>query len=175
MKTKKPSNLAASVRQQLLNRAKARGEDFNFTLSRYAIERFLYRLAQSAHHDRFVLKGANLFSLWTRDRHRATWDLDLMARGATVREIEKAVREICAAPVEDDGLLFDAASVRGELIRDDQEYQGVRTRLVASIGEAKIPVQVDVGFGDAVIPPPRLERGGYEDPVRDGQQPAEGI
>lgn len=126
MKTKKPSNVGVSVLQQLLNRSKARGEDYNFTLSQYAIERFLYRLAQSVHRARFVLKGASLFCLWSREPHRATWDLDLMGRSATVAETERAVREICAAPVEDDGLRFDAASVRGEMIREDQEYQGVR-------------------------------------------------
>ena len=80
-----------------------------------------------------------------------------MSPGGTIPDIEKAVREICATPVEDDGLRFDPASVRGERIRDDEEYLGVRTRLVAHIGRAKIPVQVDVGIGNAVTPSPRME------------------
>jgi len=152
-----PTDLAASIRQRLLNRSKARGEDYNFTLSQYAVERFLFRLSRSTHRDLFVLKGASLFCLWSDTPHRATWDLDLLGRGGTVAEVEVAVSEICATSVEDDGLRFDPASIRGEAIRDDQEYAGVRVRLVAWLGSAKVPLQVDVGFGDAVTPAPRFE------------------
>lgn len=157
MKAKKPVDLSASVRQRLLNRAKARGEDYNFTLSQFAIERFLYRLGVSVHKQRFVLKGASLFCLWSQESHRATWDLDLLGRGGgTVPEIEAAVRDICSTPVDDDGIHFDPTSAAGEPIREDQEYQGVRIRLVARLGQARVPLQVDVGFGDAVTPPPQI-------------------
>jgi hypothetical protein len=152
-----PAGLAASVRQRLLDRAKARGEDYNYTLSQYAVERFLFRLSRSVHRDRFVLKGARLFCLWSENPHRATWDLDLLGRGGSIPEVAAAVSEICATPVEDDGLEFDTTSVQGEAIREGQEYEGVRTRLLARLGAARIPVQVDVGFGDAVTPAPRLE------------------
>lgn len=157
MTPRRPADLAASVRQRLLDRAKARGEDYNFTLSQYGVERFLFRLSRSRHRDSFVLKGASLFWLWSETPHRATWDLDLLFRGGTIPEIETAVREICATSVEDDGLRFDPTSLRSESIRGDQEYEGVRTRLVAYLGVAKIPLQVDVGIGDAVTPAPRLE------------------
>jgi predicted nucleotidyltransferase component of viral defense system len=158
VKRKKPANVAESVRQQLLNRGKARGEDYNFTLSQYAIERFLYRLAESEHRQRFVLKGASLFCVWSQEPHRATWDLDLLGRGGgTISDVERAVRDICTTEVPDDGVIFDAESVRGEEIRPDEEYQGVRVRLTARLGEARVPVQVDVGFGDAMTPAPRLE------------------
>ena len=155
--TPEPSARSTSVRQRLLDRARARNEDYNFVLSQYAVERFLYRLSRSAHRDRFVLKGASLFWLWSGNPHRATWDLDLLGRSGSIPEIEAAVREICETTVEDDGLLFDAESVHGEAIREEQEYEGVRTRLLVHLGVAKIPLQVDVGFGDAVIPPPRFE------------------
>ncbi len=157
MNARKPIDTSASVRQRLLNRAKTRGEDFNFTLSQFAIERFLYRLGVSAHKERFVLKGASLFCLWSQEPHRATWDLDLLGRGGgTVEEIEAAVRDICVTPVEDDGIHFDPNSAAGEPIREGQKYQGVRVRLVAHLGQARVPLQVDVGFGDAVTPPPRI-------------------
>ncbi len=143
MKAKKPVDMSASVRQRLLNRAKARGEDYNFTLSQFAIERFLYRLGVSVHKQRFVLKGATLFCLWSQEPHRATWDLDLLGRGGgTVSEIEAAVRDICSTPADDDGIRFDPSSAAGEPIREDQEYQGVRVRLVAHLGQARVPVQV---------------------------------
>ncbi len=159
MRTRTPADLPASILQRLLNRARMRGEDYNFTLSQFAIERFLYRLSVSRHRERFVLKGASLFCLWSQEPHRATWDLDLLGHGGgTVPEIEAAVRDICATPVEeDDGLLFDQTSVVGDTIRDDEEYQGARVRLAAHLGRAKVPVQVDVGLGDAVVPPPKIE------------------
>jgi hypothetical protein len=91
MKRKALHDVAASVRQRLLNHAKARGEDYNFTLTQYVIERFLYRLAESDHNRRFVLKGATLFCLWSREPHRATWDVDLLRKGGgTIPQMEKA-------------------------------------------------------------------------------------
>jgi hypothetical protein len=97
VKRDKPVNLPASIRQRLLDRAKKRGEDYNYTLSQYAIERFLYRLGQSMRRDRFVLKGASLLCLWSQEPHRATWDLDLLGRGpGGVPDVEQALRDICA-------------------------------------------------------------------------------
>jgi predicted nucleotidyltransferase component of viral defense system len=158
VKRDKPTNLPASIRQRLLDRAKKRGEDYNYTLSQYAIERFLYRLGQSQRRDRFVLKGASLFCLWSQEPHRATWDLDLLGRGpGGVPDVEQAMRDICATEVEEDGLVFDVSSLHGEPIRVDQEYEGVRVRLEVRLGDARIPMQIDVGFGDAVTPPPRLQ------------------
>lgn len=145
------------MRQRLLNRARARSEDFNFILSQFAIERFLYRLGVSVHKQRFVLKGASLFCLWGQEPHRATWDLDLLGRGGgTVEEIGAAMRDICVTRVEDDGIHFDPSSAAGEPIREGQKYQGVRIRLMAHLGQARVPLQVDIGFGDAVTPPPEI-------------------
>jgi predicted nucleotidyltransferase component of viral defense system len=152
-------NVSASVRQRLLNLAHEAGEDYQHILLRYAIERLLYRLACSPHRDRFILKGAILFSLWSESPHRATRDLDLAGRGDnSVHGLEECFRQICTTPVEDDGIVFRAETVRGSEIRRDEEYLGVRLRFLAEIGKARVPMQVDVGFGDDVIPRPHTVR-----------------
>jgi predicted nucleotidyltransferase component of viral defense system len=152
---KHPRDVGASVRQRLLNRARERGEDFQRVLTYYAVERLLYRLSRSAHHERFVLKGAMLFSVWSGVPHRATRDLDLLGHGDNaVSALEEVFREIFRTKVEDDGIGFVEESIRGEEIRDEQEYQGVRLAFLARLAGARIPIRVDVGFGDVVSPPP---------------------
>jgi hypothetical protein len=147
------SNLAASVRQRLLNVAKARREDFQRVLTRYGVERLLYRLGHTSHGDRFVLKGAMLFVVWDGVPHRPTRDVDLLGYGdSTPQAVADAFRAACAADVEPDGLAFDPGAVLAEPIRDRHEYGGIRVTLVATLGTARIPLQVDVGFGDAVTP-----------------------
>jgi len=148
-------NVAASVRQRLYDVAQRRGEDFQLVLVRYALERFLYRLAASPHSSSFILKGALLFSAWTGAPHRATRDLDMLGRGENaIESMVEAFRNVCLQAVEEDGLEFDTETMRGERIREDEEYEGVRVRLEARLGSARIPVQIDVGFGDAVTPGP---------------------
>ena len=144
---------AASVRQRLLNRSRAEGEDFQALLTRYVLERFLYRLGRSEHRERFVVKGAMLFVLWEGDLHRMTRDLDLLGFGSSaIPDVERAVREIVAARVEDDGVAFAPETVRGDLIREEQEYEGVRVTAEARVGSARVRLKVDVGFGDAITP-----------------------
>lgn len=155
MSQKQLKDVAASVRQRLLNRSRERGEDFQLTLIYYALERLMYRLSRSRHHDRFVLKGAMLFSVWSEAPHRATRDLDLLGRGDNaVSALEQTFREICQTPVDDDGLEFIVDSIAGEEIRDREEYEGVRLSFEARLGVARIPIQVDIGFGDVVLPKP---------------------
>ena len=155
MSTKPVKNMAASVRDRLLKLAHERDEDFQLVLIHYALERLLYRLSRSKYRERFVLKGAMLFSLWTGEPHRATTDLDLLGRGDNeIETLQQVFREICAVRVEDDGLEFAMDSIRGEQIRDSQEYVGVRLAFEAHLAAARIPMQVDVGFGDAVSPAP---------------------
>lgn len=149
----KPGNLAASVRQRLMNVAKERGEEFQYVLTRYGMERLLYRLTQSEHASVFVLKGAALFQLWTNQPHRPTRDLDFLGSGApTIARFEGLLKDVCAVDVEDDGLIFDAKTIVAEQIKETDEYQGLRLRLVASLQNARIPLQLDIGFGDAVTP-----------------------
>jgi predicted nucleotidyltransferase component of viral defense system len=149
-----PKDVAASVRARLLELSRRRGVEFQLVLSEFAIERLLYRLGVSPHADRFVLKGAMLLKLWARGPGRATWDLDLLGRGDNaVDAVAAVVRDLCEIEAAD-GIVFDPRSIAGEEMRADEEYAGVRIRLVARLAGARIPVQIDVGFGDAVVPPP---------------------
>jgi hypothetical protein len=143
---------SASVLARLLALAKRRGDDHSLLLNRFALERLLHRLSVSAHAERFLLKGALLFSLWYEQPHRPTRDADLLGFGPDdAAHLVATFREI-AAIVADDGIAFDAESVRVEPIREDSLYGGLRVRLVGRIGSARCALQVDVGFGDAVTP-----------------------
>lgn len=145
-------NSAASVRQRVLNLARERGEDFGIVLTKYGLERILARLAKSPYQNQFVLKGAMLFAVWTDLPHRSTRDLDFLSFGEYgITEIENVFRELIEIEIED-GLVFDAESVRGAKIKEDQEYEGVRVHLTADLAGARIPLRIDVGFGDAVTP-----------------------
>ena len=135
------TNLAASVRARLINRAKQDGQTFQSVLNRYAIERLLFRLAASPYADRFVLKGAQLFRLWFAAPHRTTKDLDLAGYGiGEGDELAATMRAICAAGVASDGLVFDPASVRVEPIRVEQEYHGSRVHLRCRLEQARLAV-----------------------------------
>ncbi len=147
-------NLAASVRARLLNVAKAQESDFNQVLVRFALERILYRLTQSKYADRFLLKGALLFTLWYDMPHRATRDADLLGFGASdLESVAQVFREIAAVAV-DDGIVFDPASVTVEEIRKEAGYGGVRVVIAGELAKARCKTQIDVGFGDAVTPGP---------------------
>ena len=138
-----------------MNIARRNGEDFQFVLTRYGVERILYRLARSPYVDAFVLKGAVLFQLWSGQMHRPTRDLDLLGHGEPSAErMERIFRELCHHGVQEDGLNYLSESVRAEQIRQDDRYQGIRLRLLARLGNARIPLQIDIGFGDAVTPAP---------------------
>jgi predicted nucleotidyltransferase component of viral defense system len=154
MNRRQPRDVAASVRARLLARSRETGDDFQFLLQRYASERFLYRLSESPHCGRFVLKGAMLFALWGGSLYRATRDLDFTGYGSSeIDAVVAAVREICALPVAYDGLAFDAATISAEPIRETAEYNGLRVRLTATLAAARISMQIDIGFGNAVEPP----------------------
>ena len=155
--TKSPKGIGASVRAKLLRLARERGDDFQLLLTRYANERLLYRLAASSHGSHFVLKGAVLFTLWTGKPHRATRDLDLLGFGdPSENHVHGIFKEVLALDVGDDGVAFDAGSLEVGLIREDQEYGGIRVTLIAQVTSARIRLQVDVGFGDAITPDPTV-------------------
>ena len=147
-------DLAASIRAKLLNIAKAENTDFNQILVRYALERLLYRISQSAYSDQFLLKGALLFTLWYDMPHRPTRDVDLLGFGdSNLKSLEKAFREISSIQV-DDGIFFDPDSVIVEEIRKEAGYAGARVLITAELAKARSKTQVDIGFGDAVTPQP---------------------
>ena len=147
-------DVAASIRQRLLNLAKERRENFDLMLVRYALERFLYRLSASRHRDRFLLKGALLFLVWGMNEHRPTHDADLLGLGASdPKKLAEIFREVCAMTLED-GIVYDPATVEAAEIAEDKAYVGARVTFRATLAAARIPVQVDIGFGDAVTPEP---------------------
>ena len=146
-------DVAASVHQRLKNWAHAHRAVFDLVLQRYAAERFLYRLGVSAEVDRFTLKGAALFLVWSGSEFRSTRDVDLLGTGAEdPAAICDAMAAICMVDDPSDALVFDAALIRIQEIRHDQSYGGVRVKLVARLGRARIPLQVDIGFGDTIHP-----------------------
>ena len=145
-------NAAASVRARLKNRADATDEDYNLLLTRYGLERLLYRLSVSEHAPNFLLKGALLFLLWHELPHRPTRDADLLGFGADDADSVVAVfRDVCAVAC-DDGMRFDTGAIRGSVIRKQAGYGGVRVEIPATLDGAKLALQVDVGFGDVVTP-----------------------
>jgi predicted nucleotidyltransferase component of viral defense system len=148
-------NVGASARARLLQRSRDERTDFQILLTRYALERLLYRLSRSEHRNRFILKGAMLFVTWVDAPFRPTRDLDLLGYGDNSPEaIGDTFRAILTQPVDDDGVAFDIAAIEAVPIREDLEYGGVRVRTQATIAGARIPIQVDVGFGDAITPGP---------------------
>ncbi|MBE2242514.1 MAG: nucleotidyl transferase AbiEii/AbiGii toxin family protein [Burkholderiaceae bacterium] len=148
----RPRNIGASVRQRLLNLAHARRQPMELLLTRYALERLLHRLSLSPHRERFVLKGAMLLATWFDEPHRATRDVDLLGFGDAADDaLLRTFREIMALEV-DDGVSFDLKGLRIEAIREEVEYGGSRLRTTAALAGARIPITVDIGFGDAVEP-----------------------
>ena len=154
--TRRPlSNVAASVRTRLLSRTRAKDEDYQFLLQRYAAERFLHRLGESEYRSRLVLKGAMLLVLWGESTYRPTRDLDFTEYGNSRQSsVRSAIRAICAVPVVDDGIVFDVETLSIEPFRDDVEHSTVRARFWSRVGSARIQVRIDIGFGDAIQPPP---------------------
>lgn len=149
-----PKNLSASVKGRLQNKARETGRVYQELLQRYAMERFLYRLSQSDHADQFVLKGALLFAVWqTEYERRTTLDIDLLGfTENSLVNLEQFARDVCETVVEDDGIRFDPENIRAERIKEDADYEGVRIRTFAYLEKSRIPLQIDIGFGDALVP-----------------------
>ena len=148
--------MAASVRARLVTLAHERGEEAGMIMTRYALERFLYRLGQSDHRPNFVLKGALLLRALDPAFRRATKDLDLLGFGPSdAAHVSACIQDCCALQVEDDGLEFDTSALTCTPIREDLEYGGLRVAFAARLGSAWLRMQVDVGFGDAVTPMPQ--------------------
>ena len=156
MRTPVPRNLAASVAARLRDRSHELGEDHQYLLMRYGLERLMYRLSQSRYAQLFIVKGAMMFLVWTGSPYRPTKDLDLLAvESASMERLAEIMRELCAVKVVDDALVFLPNSIEAEAIREDVAYQGVRVKLEARLGRIRIPLQVDIGFGDALAPKPQ--------------------
>ena len=143
-------DVAASIRARLLNQAHTRGEEFEWTLARFAAERLLFRLGASPARDRCVLKGASLLSVWLPDPYRMTRDVDVLLSGRTDdAAIRLLLEQVCAVRCDEDGLRFDLSELAVAMIRPEDEYAGTRARFRAFLGNARIAVQLDIGVGDA--------------------------
>ncbi len=154
--TLKPlKDLSASIRQRLLNHARAHGDDYQRILTRYAIERLLFRISRTEAREHYILKGAMLLVTWPEHAFRPTGDLDLLGHGdPSPQAITDLFSRVCQVAEPADGIIFEAASLRAEPAREEEQYQGIRLIVKGRLGTAIIPVQVDIGFGDIVYPAP---------------------
>ena len=157
MSAEVPKNVAASVRHRLLDLARKDGQEFQLVLTRYALERLVFRLSRSPYAKKFILKGATLFYVWnpTARAYRPTRDLDFLMRGEnSAPALETIFREVIQMEVSADGLTFDPKSVKAAPIREDNRYGGLRVHMMALLEKARIPLQIDIGFGDKITPGP---------------------
>lgn len=146
-------NIKESIRALLQNKARETNRPFAEVLQYYGMERFLFRFSCSKYADKFILKGALLFTVWQIPERRTTLDIDFLANyDNRVARIEEAIRDICGVSVDPDGLVFDSKYVHGRKIKEDAEYEGVRVKFLGHLGRARIPMQIDIGFGDIVYP-----------------------
>jgi len=150
-------NPGASLQQKLRNYAKANGEDVALILIRYLNERFLYRLSLSPYRDRFVLRGATLFTIWDKEPHRATRDIDLLATGDnSTTALRKVMEAVCTQPLaEEDGIVFLTDTLRIEERTEGRVYQGLHLEMEATFSTAHLRLEIDIAFGEAVVPPPQ--------------------
>ena len=147
------ANLPASVHQRLHNKAKESSRPFNELLQYFAIERFIYRLSKSPHADQFILKGALMFAAWCGPASRPTMDIDLLGKiDNRIDTITTVMKDACLTNVEPDGTSFDAETVEAVRITEDAEYEGVRVRVRGSLGKLRVSIQIDIGFGDVIVP-----------------------
>ncbi|NGX38825.1 MAG: hypothetical protein KR126chlam1_00138 [Chlamydiae bacterium] len=158
MSNREITNISASIRARLLNKAREDKRPFNELLQYFAMERFLYRLSISPYSQKFILKGALMFTAWELVKHRATIDIDISARTLnSVENLIEIVQDICEIqPDIDDGLIFDGRSVIGKMSQKNAEYSGVQLKFEGKLNKAKISMKVDVGFGDIISPSPLL-------------------
>ncbi len=157
MNTRPIKNLPASIRQRLLNKAKADKRPFAELLQYYAMERFLYRLSQSTHADRFVLKGALLLRVWNSPETRPTMDIDMLGRTSNSEsDIVAQFQDVLQIDIEPDGLIFDSQTIQTERITEDADYKGIRVLFQGLLDSARVNMQIDIGFGDVVYPKPGI-------------------
>jgi len=148
-------DIGVSVRQRLLNKSRTQGRPFQELLQYFAMERFLYRLAKSPYSDRFVLKGALLLTAWRAPQSRPTMDIDLEGQvNNQLDHVKEVVATICGVGVEPDGIAFNRTSIEVSRIKEDADYEGVRVQFHATLARARVPMQLDIGFGDVITPEP---------------------
>ena len=148
-------NIGASIRQRLLTKARETNRPFSELLQYFAMERFLYRLSKSPYAEHFILKGALMLTVWEAPLTRPTMDIDFLGRiENSVETLVKVTREICQREVEPDGVVFDVTDIHAERIAEDADYEGIRIRFRGSLDTARFVIQLDIGFGDIIVPAP---------------------
>ncbi|HBM17052.1 MAG TPA: nucleotidyl transferase AbiEii/AbiGii toxin family protein [Lentisphaeria bacterium] len=158
MSQKNPTNIAASIRQRLLNKARIENRPFNELIQYYAMERFLYRFSLSKYSDKFILKGALLFRVWNSDTYRPTKDIDMLGKtDNNESNISTIIREVLSIQVEPDGMNYDIKSLTTGKITEDADYEGIRVSFNGILDTARVYIQIDIGFGDIVYPKPEKE------------------
>ncbi len=156
MKKHEIKNMSVSVKKRLLNISKQNKEDYNLTLTYYAIERLLYRLGKSKHSKNFILKGALIFRIWNDELYRSTRDIDFLSYNTpSISLLISIFKEICSLEVEDDGIIFDSNNITAMAIRENNIHQGIRLKIISKIEKAIVKLQIDIGFGDSITPAPK--------------------
>ena len=155
MNQDKKKSVAHVIFYELRSIAKTNYEDFSLLLARYGMERLLYRLSISPYNERFILKGASLFLVWKGQSYRVTKDADLLGFGnPDIEQLAETFRSICSIEFPDDGMVYLPETLKAEKISEAQEYEGVQIKLTGLFNDARIPLQIDIGFGDIVTPAP---------------------
>jgi predicted nucleotidyltransferase component of viral defense system len=150
-------NIQASIRARLQNKARETSRPFSEILQYYGMERFLYRVSRSKHADRFILKGALMFTVWQLPERRTTLDIDFAAYyDNRIEAVEKMIKDICRISMSQDGLIFDPQTVKGSRIKEEADYEGVRIKFTGFLERSRIPMQIDVAFGDIIYPKSRV-------------------
>jgi len=150
-------DIQASVKGRLLNKAKQTKRPFAELLQYYGMERFLYRVSKSKYANQFILKGALMFTVWNVPKRRTTVDIDFLAHyGNEVKKIEGVIKDVCKIKIEPDGLLFDSSTIEGRKIKEAADYEGVRIKFKGYLQKSRINMQIDVGFGDVIVPRPKI-------------------
>lgn len=150
------TNIQASIRACLQNKAREANQAFAEVLQYYGMERFLYRFSRSKYADRFILKGALMFTVWQVPERRATLDIDFSARyDNQIVTIEKIIKNVCEIEAIPDGLIFDSTTVKGKKIKENADYDGVRIKFLGFLERARIPMQIDMAFDDVIYPKPK--------------------
>jgi len=146
-------NIADSVHQRLLNKAREAGRPFNELLQYFAIERFIYRLSMSPYAGKFIIKGALMFNVWIGLLSRPTKDIDLLGKmNNSIEVMTTVMKDVSEQKVEPDGLSFDADTMIIMRITEGADYEGLRVRIQGNLGQSRISLQIDIGFGDVIFP-----------------------
>lgn len=153
---KPKKNLGESIRQRLKNLSEDRERPFDEILRYYAMERFLYRLSISSYSEKFFLKGGLMLKVWNSRDHRATMDIDLLARTSNqIENLQNIITEVASIQDDGDAISFDTQKLILRQTQTGGDYQGVSASFFAQLYTTRMPVLIDIGFNDVIVPKPQ--------------------